>query len=420
MRILFTTYADRSVFLSMVPLAWALRTAGHEVRVAAKPGFADEITQAGLTAVPAGHNHGLSRLAQLFPADHGVATLPAPYDAATMDPAGPDFVSMRDGYTNVLQFWHRFDNFPMIAGLVDFARHWRPDLVIWEPSTYAGAIAARASGAAHARLLWSIDIFGVTRGRYLRLLAEQPGTERSDPLAEWLGSYAGKYGFDFSEDLVTGQFTIDQVPASLRLPSSLSHQAMRYVPYGGAAQVPDWLWATPSRPRIAITLGITAIERFARYDADLQDILDALADLDVELVATVPAAQQPHLARVPDNARLVPYVPLHVLAPTCAAVISHAGPGTLLTTALHGVPQLTLGVDFDAPELATRLAAQGAGLALDPRVTGGSEVRDAVVRLLTEVRFRQDAARLREEMLADASPNEFVTQLEDLVAHHRG
>ncbi len=36
MRVLFTTYAEKTHFLAMAPLAWALRTAGHEVVVASQ------------------------------------------------------------------------------------------------------------------------------------------------------------------------------------------------------------------------------------------------------------------------------------------------------------------------------------------------------------------------------------------------
>ena len=48
MRVLFATYPERTHFLAMVPLAWALRTAGHEVRVASQPTFTDVITRAVL------------------------------------------------------------------------------------------------------------------------------------------------------------------------------------------------------------------------------------------------------------------------------------------------------------------------------------------------------------------------------------
>ncbi|MGW2784745.1 hypothetical protein ACWC3X_26360 [Streptomyces populi] len=37
-----------------MPLAWSLRTAGHEVRVACRPDLLDAVTSAGLTAVGVG------------------------------------------------------------------------------------------------------------------------------------------------------------------------------------------------------------------------------------------------------------------------------------------------------------------------------------------------------------------------------
>jgi UDP:flavonoid glycosyltransferase YjiC (YdhE family) len=62
MRVLFTVNPGTTIFNHLVPLAWALRTAGHEVRVASQPLFADEITRAGLTAVGVGRNLGIPRL----------------------------------------------------------------------------------------------------------------------------------------------------------------------------------------------------------------------------------------------------------------------------------------------------------------------------------------------------------------------
>jgi glycosyltransferase (activator-dependent family) len=321
---------------------------------------------------------------------------------------------MRDSYRSMVSEGHKLNNFPLIAGLVEFALAWQPDLVIWEATTYAGAIAAEACGAAHARMLWSIDVFGVTRERYLRLMGEN----QDDPLGDWLAGYARKYGFDYSEDLVTGQFTIDPLPESLRMDAGLSCLPMRYVPYGGRAVVPAWLRKPAERPRIALTLGTSATEIFAGYAVSVQDILAALSDVNVEVVATVAEAEQHKLTNVPDNARIVSYVPLHALVPTCSAVINHAGPGTFLTTALHGVPQLTLPWDFDEPELARRAAAQGATLTIHASQVTGDTVRDHVCRLLDESTFRRQAARLRDEMFAMPTPGELVAQLEQLAAKH--
>jgi glycosyltransferase (activator-dependent family) len=416
MRVLFATYPEKTIFQPMVPLAWALRTAGHEVLVASQPSFVDTITETGLTAVPVGRQ-GTNSWRRLLSIDAERTEteregLPEPYNAAVEDLS---WEAMRDSYRSMVAEGHKLNNFPLITGLVEFARSWRPDLVIWEATTYAGAIAAEACGAAHARMLWSIDVFGVTRERYLRLMPP----DGEDPLGEWLAGYARKYGFEFSEDLVTGQFSIDQLPPSLSMRADGHYLPVRYVPYGGRAVVPDWLRAPAERPRVALTLGTSATEIFAGYTVSIQEILAALSDVDVEVVATVAEAEQRKLEQVPDNARLVPYVPLHALAPTCSAVINHAGPGTFLTTALHGVPQLTLPWDFDEPELARRAAAQGATLTTYAGQATGATVREQVRRLLTEPLFRRQAASLRDEILAQPTPAELVTQLEELTAKHR-
>ncbi|WP_186776767.1 activator-dependent family glycosyltransferase [Streptomyces salinarius] len=422
MRVLFTTTPDKSLFQQMVPLAWALRTAGHEVRVASQPKFADTVTQAGLTAVPVGHERDIWRLAQMDPEEReaGRKGLPSPFHAAEGALEDLDWQTLKEGYEEAVQ-WHKFDNFPMIADLVAYARHWKPDLVIWEPWTYAGAIAAKATGAAHARLLWSIDVLGLTRTRYLELNSRQPEADRADPLADWLASYAHKYGGgEYSEDMATGHFSIDQFPTSLRMEGEgLRYEPMRYVPYGGPVSVPRWLWDEPARPRIALTLGIAATNLFAGYIADVSDILESLADLDVEVVATIAESEQHKLARVPENVRVVSYVPLHALLPTCTAVIHHAGPGTFLTTALNPVPQVAVPWDFDEPELARRAAEQGSLLSIRADRATGAAVREALLRVLNEPGFRAAATELRDQFRALPTPNELVPRLEELTAEFR-
>ena len=421
MRILVTTYQEKTFFYHLVPLAWALRTAGHEVRVATQPGFADVVTKAGLTAVPVGHERDFWRITASKPERLAAvrAGIMAPYDAFD-DPAKATWEYLKPGMADAVWGWHRTSNFPMIAGLVDFAREWQPDLVIWEPLTYAGAIAAKACGAAHARLLWSIDIFGGVRDTYLKLNSAQPVGEQTDPFADWFGGYGRKYGFEFTEDMVTGNFTLDHMPASLQIPASgVDYRRMRYVAYGGPATVPKWLQDKPKRPRVAFTLGLSATEIFDGYNVPLSEVLDSLSDLDIEVVATVPEPEQRKLAHVPSNARLVSYVPLHALAPTCAAAVHHGGFGTLATFAQHAVPQLTLPFHFDEPIFADGLARQGASLRIDATTATGQSIRDGVQRLISEDSFREGAARLRDEIAALPAPGQVVADLEQLTVKHR-
>jgi glycosyltransferase (activator-dependent family) len=422
MRILFTTHPEKTLFLSMVPLAWALRTAGHEVRVASQPAFADTITQAGLTAVPVGRQVAADRLllaqgvtAELI--EENRPGLPEPYNIVE-DPDGADWDETLYAFADAVD-GVKFETFAITTSLVNFARHWQPDLIIWDPLTHAGPIAAKACGAAHARLLFGIDVFGLSREHFLCLRARQAPEDRGDPLADWLGGYARKYGAEFTEDMTTGHFTIDQIPRSLQVEADLDYLRARYVPYGGAAVIPPWLQAPAERPRIALTLGTTATEHYAGYTIPLSDVLDSLSDLDVEVVATVAESEQRKLTHVPDNARIVSYVPLHALAPTCSAAIHHAGFGTLNTFAQHAIPQLTIPFHFDEPILGRKLAGQGAGLEIDPSQATGDNVRDSVWRLLNESTFRQGAEGLRDEMLALPTPNQLVGEIEELITKYR-
>ncbi|MBK1787853.1 activator-dependent family glycosyltransferase [Prauserella cavernicola] len=421
MRILVTTYPEKTHFLAMAPLAWALRTAGHEVLCAVQPGFVDTVTTAGLTAVPVGRDRDPQRMIELAPEwrESGRLGLPPPYDVATREPGDVDWEYLRTEFGTQVSRWHQMENFPMIGDLVALARRWKPDLVIWEPTTFAGSIAAKACGAAHARLLFSLDIFGVTRELYLRLKAQQPPEDRADPLADWLGAYARRYGSDFSEDMITGHFTIDQFPPSLRMPADLHYTSLRYTPYGGPSTIPDWLHHPPERPRVALTLGMVATERFDGYAFDLGGALAALSELDIEIVATIDELTRRRLGPLPGNIRAVPYVPLNALIPTCTAAIHHAGFGTLSTVALHGLPHLVLPGDIDGPELARRLAAQGSSRVVEAASASGEVIRENLSRLLTEPRFRERARALRAEFLDLPTPNELVPQLEELVTKYR-
>ncbi|GAB2737907.1 activator-dependent family glycosyltransferase [Amycolatopsis magusensis] len=429
MRVLFVCYAEKTHFLGMVPLAWALRTAGHDVRVASQPKLTGVITGAGLTAVPVGEDHKLwssasrfltERFAELNPEVHerirrGVFP---PFDMAD-DPdevtwdylagAGPDIATAA-----------RNTNSSMIGELVEFARYWRPDVVFWEQASFAGSIAAKVSGAAHARFLWGLDFYGRWRTRFLRERAARPGGDHGDPLATWLERETGKFGAGFSEDMTTGQFSVEQLPASQRVDTGLHTVPVRYTPYGGPAVVPPWLWAPPSKPRVAITLGLTSSESFGGYLVDVQGILDSLADLDIEVVATVAEKEQHKVRHVPGNARVVAYAPLHVLAPTCSAIVHHAGAGTMATATLSGVPQLVLPDQADGWYTARRIAELGAGLRIEPGDATGAAVRDAVVRLLGEASFGDSAGLLRAEVMAMPAPNHIVGELVELTEKYRG
>ncbi|MGW6015339.1 activator-dependent family glycosyltransferase [Streptomyces sp. NPDC055210] len=427
-RVLFVTWPWQTHFQPTVPLAWALQTAGHEVRVASGPELTDVITKSGLTAVPVGSDVPvLQKLTETFTEEHQEIV-------DTLEKLGPrddllfEFADNREE----LLTWDRMRwltrylaeilkgmNDTMVEDLVEYSRWWKPDLVVWDWLSYAGSIAATAVGAAHARIHAEIDVDARFRRNFVRVREEQSPEVREDAMADWLGGWAEKYGKSFSEDMVSGQFTIDHMLGSLHLETNVPHIAVRYVPYNGTSVVPDWIRRDPTKRRVLATFGVSQ-EKSGDYQAfsieQLQDMLDSLADLDIELVVTLPEQLQKELKRVPDNTRLVEFVPLHTIIPSCSAVIHHGGVPAFLDSIAHEVPQLFVGrVVPDVEERGERMEEAGAGLSIPPAELSGSRIRESLVRILDEPAFREGAARLREERLTQPTPAEAVRELEAMV-----
>ncbi|MFF1946121.1 activator-dependent family glycosyltransferase [Rhodococcus qingshengii] len=420
LRVLFATYSERTHFQAMVPLAWAFAAAGHEVRVASQPALIDEITRSGLTAVPVGSDHTLwriasrlltSRFAGVNPTAHArLRGIDLPPYARCDQPIGPeDWGYLRDGYEEVLAGWHRIVNGPMLDDLVAFARQWKPHVVLWEPTTHAGAIAAEAVGAVHGRLLWSLDFFGCTRANFIRLrdrTVEQDGAgvRLDDPMQAWLAADAARHGIAFSERLVSGEFTVDQYPPTLRLETGLDVVGMRYVPYNGPSSVPPWLRERATQRRVCLTLGQMGVERFDEYPVDVSGILSALSDVDAEVIATVAPQVVETFGTVPDNVRIESFVPLAALAPTCSAAVHHGGFGTTNTFVRSGVPQVVIAEQHDAPLLAARIERAGAGRAEHFRTATPESLRDHVTALLDDPRYAIGADKLRAGAAAMPDP----------------
>ncbi|MFD9967438.1 activator-dependent family glycosyltransferase [Streptomyces sp. NPDC059017] len=425
MRVLFTPFPASTHVHTQVPLAWAMRAAGHEVRVATQPDVVEDINNAGLTAVAVGEVLDVPATMNPEYTDEPEEMRDEAWlDVLDISETRPE--KLTHSYVHgVLTAWTSFvyqNTLPdtTTEELIDFARAWRPDLVVWDTMYYPGALAARISGAAHARLMFGLDLVGLMRRHYLGGLAALPPALREDPLEEWMSRILRRHGREFSEDLVVGQWTIDPVPPSLRLPVDLPSVPMRYVPYNGEATIPGWLRERPRRPRVCLTLGRSFREVVGADRASVGDLLAAVADLDVEVVATFTADQLDPDRRVPGNVRVVDFVPLDALLATSAAIVHHGGSGTLQTALAHGVPQVMVPARMwcNVPK-AHRVRDAGAGLCIDPEDLTPDGLRTALVRVLGEPAFATNADRLRREVAGTPAPADIVPVLERLTAEHR-
>lgn len=420
MRVLFITFAASSHLNLMVPVAWALRAAGHQVCVASQPNLYQEINDAGLTAISVGNELDMARHVRTvgqFPGERSVFDIgETRAEKLTWDYVRGALTLYSTAISGFLA-----DQF-MLEDLVCFSRAWEPDLVIWDALTYVGPVAARVCGAAHARMLFGPDHLGRMRGIFHRLRQRQPSSVRDDPMGEWLAGRLALYGAEFDEDVVTGQRTLDPMPSWMRLPAEgIEYLSVRFVPYAGRAPFPDWIHQRPQRPRVCLTLGLAA-RAYGLPGPPVEELLAAVADLDIEVIATLNAEQLRSTSTIPGNVRLIDLISLEALLPTCSAIIHHLGAGTMATAVLHGTPQIRVSDGLNLwgePGMAQQLVERGAALNIDANALTPDTLATRLTQILNDPAYQQNAAQLKKEMLATASPHDIVPELEALAATHK-
>jgi Protein of unknown function (DUF1205) len=308
----------------------------------------------------------------------------------------------------------------LIVDVVRFARNWKPDLVIWDGTTmtYSGPVAARACGAAHARFVIGTDALVQLR------TAVREQKLGSDPMQDCLEPILERFGMDFTEEMVLGQWSINTMPPWTWLPPDMHYLTMRPVSFNGPSVVPEWLHEEPERKRVCITTGLSFRELNAGPAAG--DLLQAVADLDAEVVITLSREQAAALPSLPGNVRTTEFVPMTALLPSCSAIVHHGGHGTFISAVEHAVPQLIvpgkIGSDkFWGPlSMAVGVEKQGAGAYVcDPGQLTMDGLHDHLMKVLKDPAFGRNAARLRDEAAEMPAPNEVVPAIEKLTAGHR-
>lgn len=127
----------------------------------------------------------------------------------------------------------------------------------------------------------------------------------------------------------------------------------------------------------------------------LRAALEGLAGEPVRVLATTNRRPSPEPLPVPANARLVDWVSYARTMPHCAAVVCHAGHGTVMRALSCGVPVVACPAAGDMAENAARIAWSGAGVALPRRLGTPRGIRLAVRRALGDERYAQRACELR-------------------------
>ena len=142
------------------------------------------------------------------------------------------------------------------------------------------------------------------------------------------------------------------------------------------------------RPRVFVSLGTISRDRGAHF---YEAAIGALRDLGVQIII----AADPSLVPAAPNVIVQERVPQLQLLPHVDAVVCHAGHNTVCEALANGLPLVVAPIRDDQPVVAQQVVRAGAGVRVRyGRMSLGS-LREAVLRVLGDPRFRKAAEGIR-------------------------
>jgi UDP:flavonoid glycosyltransferase YjiC (YdhE family) len=442
MRVLFTTWAWPSHYFPMVPLAWALRAAGHEVRMTSQPDLLPTMLASGLPATAVGTDIDMAAIhrAASETVKAGRRTPPVNADGAAPTPRRKSdrvsdqltkgeedpralhrlraFLALRDMEVDAqalfrtisagrkmareehISIYGEVAN-AMVDDLLHVAESWGADAIVYDPLTYAGPLVAKALGIPAIRHMFGPDVSyfsAIHEGRTLGPITKRLGIE--GPVA------------------LNGDATVDPTPPSLQFPHSVVPTRRihtRYVPYNGLSEIPVWIHDKPAKPRIALTWGSSMVQLLGESAFLPEEILNGATKLaeerGAELVLAIASSQRNLLPPLADSVKVVEGVPLLALLASCDAIIHQGGAGTMLTALTYGLPQLVFSQMPDQAANALNLVTAGAGQTRPVDEADATAVLQAGHEILDDPSFAAAGERLKHEMLDQPTPAEIGPRL---------
>ncbi|WP_097972633.1 nucleotide disphospho-sugar-binding domain-containing protein [Streptomyces sp. gb14] len=380
MKILVATGPAHPLYFPVVPLAWALRAAGHEVLVTVPESFESTVSGSGLAMTPV---HGPLDMGEVMALDREGRPVRVPDNDADMA------AGVGAGFGRLAA--------RTVDATVELVGRWRPDLVITDSYSFAApAIAAGIHGVP-----WVKHVVG-------------PGDlPVANAVERELAPELERLGLD---KLPPPALVLDNCPPSLGDPVP-GAQPVRYVPFGEPGAVPGWVHEPRTRPRLLVTLG--SVQPQIGGIPMLGQMIQALASLDAELVVAVADHLVGKLGTLPDKVVAAGWISLTSVLPGCDAAVHHGGPGTMMACLAQGIPQVVVPGRGKPLEAIGRLADLGAVRHLPPADLTPQSLLDSCRTLLEDTGHAKRAMEVREEIARQPSPGAVVPVLEDLVLRHR-
>jgi hypothetical protein len=344
----------------LVPVARALRRAGHAVAVATAPAMAEELARHGIEHLPLPNVRTLEELL----ADPAVLASPGMpgaegEEAADTARARAEPGALTKAFAGPLAGIFARD-------LIAAARRWRPDVLVREGNEFGGYLAAVRLGLPRAVL----DIAPCT-ATHLPFLHDTLNAE-----LDALGAApAGDPGHP-NAGLLAAVVPAGWYPDALRVPSLRCYR-------------PEDPGAADFAPLAVAGLGTVAHTVVPEAPGLLAAMAEALGELPgTSVLSTGPAAWT---GPRPANVRIVPFAPQARLLGRAALFLSHGGFGGVQEAVRAGTPMVVVPLFSDQPANARRVAELGLGVSVDPAEATPAVLAQACSRVLADDGFRRRA-----------------------------
>jgi UDP:flavonoid glycosyltransferase YjiC (YdhE family) len=379
-RVLFVGLANHGHLYPFMPLALAVRAAGHDVVFATGAEFAAPVRALGFEVVQVGASIGW-----------GFREAVRRHPELSVD----DEQQVAPIATELLADRVLSELLPLLAAAP-------PTVLVHEPYCLGAGLAARLAG---------LPVVSYVQGRALPAMM---WTAVAAGLSDLWRRYGGTGGLpDWSAGPLLDYWpaSLQEDPPALPLPHRypLRPQAWNEP----AAPVPAWLTGPRRRPLVYLAMSTV----FGLPTEVLRAAVAGVAELDVDVLAVLGPQHDPaDLGALPAGVRVERFVAQAAVLPHADVVVSHGGSGTLLGALENGRPQLVLPYGADQFANARDVARVGAGLELAPAAATRGTVRDAVGALLIEPAFQLAARVVAVEIASMPAPAELVPVLGALSA----
>lgn len=168
-------------------------------------------------------------------------------------------------------------------------------------------------------------------------------------------------------------------------------------------------WGDPGGPPLVlVSLSSTVMGHEQEL---LQRAADALGRLPVRGLVTTGPAFDPAAIRPPANVSVRRWVRHADVLPSCSAVLTHGGHGTVIKALAAGVPLVVAPLGRDQPDNAARVVHAGAGVRISKKASVPA-LRDAIARVLDEPGYHSAARRMAATLAAERDEGLVVDELE--------